>query len=41
MVPFVLAVLFGSSRWMLTGRTNAISLTTMALVAPLAVVDSL
>lgn len=40
MVPCVVAALFGSSRLMVTGPANAISLTTMALVAPLAVVGS-
>jgi SulP family sulfate permease len=34
------AALFGSSRLMVTGPANAISLTTMALIAPLAVVGS-
>ena len=36
MVPCLVAALFGSSRLMVTGPANAISLTTMALVAPLA-----
>ena len=40
MVPCVVAALFGSSRLMVTGPANAISLTTMALVAPLAAVGS-
>ncbi len=40
MVPCAVAALFGSSRLMVTGPANAISLTTMALVAPLAVVGS-
>ncbi len=40
MVPCMVAALFGSSRLMVTGPANAISLTTMALVAPLAVVGS-
>lgn len=40
MVPCLVAALFGSSRLMVTGPANAISLTTMALVAPLAVVGS-
>jgi Sulfate permease and related transporters (MFS superfamily) len=40
MVPCIVAALFGSSRLMVTGPANAISLTTMALVAPLAVVGS-
>ncbi len=40
MVPCLVAALFGSSRLMVTGPANAISLTTMALIAPLAVVGS-
>lgn len=40
MVPCIVAALFGSSRLMVTGPANAISLTTMALIAPLAVVGS-
>jgi SulP family sulfate permease len=36
MVPCVVAALFGSSRLMITGPANAISLTTLALIAPLA-----
>lgn len=40
MVPCMVAALFGSSRLMVTGPANAISLTTMALVAPLAAVGS-
>lgn len=40
MVPCLVAALFGSSRLMVTGPANAISLTTMALVAPLAVPGS-
>ncbi len=40
MMPCVIAALFGSSRLMVTGPANAISLTTMALVAPLAAVGS-
>jgi sulfate permease, SulP family len=40
MLPCVVAALFGSSRLMVTGPANAISLTTMALVAPLAAVGS-
>lgn len=40
MVPCIVAALFGSSRLMVTGPANAISLTTMALVAPLAAVGS-
>lgn len=39
-VPCMLAALFGASRAMVTGPANAISLTTMALIAPLAVVES-
>jgi sulfate permease, SulP family len=40
MLPCVVAALFGASRLMVTGPANAISLTTMALVAPLAAVGS-
>ena len=40
MVPCLLAALFGSSRLMVTGPANAISLTTMALIAPLALPES-
>ncbi len=40
MVPCIVAALFGSSRLMVTGPANAISLTTMALVVPLAAVGS-
>ncbi len=36
MVPCLVAALFGSSRLMVTGPANAISLTTLALMAPLA-----
>ena len=36
MVPCLVAALFGSSRQMVTGPANAISLTTLALIAPLA-----
>ena len=36
MVPCVIAALFGSSRLMVTGPATAISLTTLALIAPLA-----
>jgi len=36
MVPCLVAALFGSSRLMVTGPANAISLTTIAVVAPLA-----
>lgn len=39
-VPCIVAALFGASRLMVTGPANAISLTTMALVAPLAAVGS-
>jgi sulfate permease, SulP family len=40
MLPCIVAALFGSSRLMVTGPANAIALTTMALVAPLAAVGS-
>jgi len=40
LVPCIVAALFGSSRLMVTGPANAISLTTMALLAPLAAVGS-
>lgn len=40
MVPCIVAAMFGGSRLMVTGPANAISLTTMALVAPLAAVGS-
>lgn len=40
MVPCIVAALFGSSRLMVTGPANAISLTTLALIAPLAVAGS-
>ena len=40
MVPCVIAALFGSSRLMVTGPATAISLTTLALIAPLAVPGS-
>ncbi len=40
MLPCMVAALFGSSRLMVTGPANAISLTTMALIAPLALVGS-
>ncbi len=40
MVPCILAAIFGSSRVMVTGPANAISLTTMALIAPLAAVGT-
>ena len=36
MVPCIVAALFGSSRLMITGPANAISLTTLALIAPIA-----
>ena len=39
-LPCIVAALFGASRLMVTGPANAISLTTMALVAPLAAVGS-
>ncbi len=40
MVPCFVAALFGSSRQMVSGPANAISLTTLALVTPLAVAGS-
>jgi sulfate permease, SulP family len=40
MLPCIVAALFGSSRLMVTGPANAISLTTMALIAPLAMPGS-
>jgi len=40
MVPCAVAALFGSSRLMITGPANAISLTTLALIAPLALPGS-
>jgi sulfate permease, SulP family len=40
MVPCVIAALFGSSRAMVTGPANAISLTILAIMAPFAVVGS-
>lgn len=40
MVPCIVAALFGSSRLMVTGPANAISLMTMALITPLAAVGS-
>lgn len=40
MVPCLFAALFGSSRLMVTGPANAISLTTMALIAPMALPES-
>jgi SulP family sulfate permease len=40
MVPCIIAAFFGSSRLMVTGPANAISLTTMALIAPLAIPES-
>jgi sulfate permease, SulP family len=36
MIPCVIAALFGSSRVMVTGPANAISLTVLAIIAPLA-----
>jgi len=39
-IPCIIAALLGSSRLMITGPANAISLTTMALVAPLALPGS-
>jgi sulfate permease, SulP family len=40
MIPCIVAALFGSSRLMVTGPANAISLTTLALIAPLAAAGS-
>ena len=40
MVPCVIAALFGSSRVMVTGPANAISLTVLAIMAPLAAPES-
>jgi SulP family sulfate permease len=40
MLPCLIAALFGSSRLMVTGPANAISLTTMALIMPLAIPES-
>ncbi len=40
MVPCIVAALFGSSRQMVSGPANAISLTTLALIAPLAAVGT-
>lgn len=40
MIPCLIAALFGSSRLMVTGPANAISLTTMALISPLALPES-
>lgn len=40
MLPCIVAAMFGSSRLMVTGPANAISLTTMALITPLAMVGS-
>ena len=40
MVPCLIAALFGSSRLMVTGPANAISLMTMSLIVPLAVEGS-
>ena len=40
MLPCIVAAMFGSSRLMVTGPANAISLTTLALIAPLAAVGS-
>jgi len=40
MLPCLIAALFGSSRLMVTGPANAISLTTMALITPLAIPES-
>ncbi|MBN9430752.1 MAG: hypothetical protein J0H09_30025 [Burkholderiales bacterium] len=40
MVPCIVAALFGASRLMVTGPANAISLTVLSLIAPLAVAGS-
>ncbi len=40
MLPCIVAALFGSSRLMVTGPANAISLTTVALIAPLATIGT-
>ena len=40
MLPCIVAAVFGSSRLMVTGPANAISLTTVALIGPLAAVGS-
>ena len=40
MIPCVIAALFGSSRVMVTGPANAISLTVLAIMAPLATPES-
>ncbi len=40
MVPCIVAALFGSSRQMVSGPANAISLTVLALIAPLAAAGS-
>ncbi|MGD9943016.1 MAG: SulP family inorganic anion transporter [Burkholderiaceae bacterium] len=40
MVPCIVAALFGASRMMVTGPANAISLTVLSLIAPLAVAGS-
>ncbi|MGL5004576.1 MAG: SulP family inorganic anion transporter, partial [Casimicrobium sp.] len=40
MVPCVIAALFGSSRLMVTGPANAISLTVLAMIAPFAAPES-
>jgi sulfate permease, SulP family len=40
MVPCVVAALFGSSRLMVTGPANAISLTVLAMIAPFAAPES-
>jgi sulfate permease, SulP family len=40
MVPCIIAALFGSSLQMVSGPANAISLTTLALIAPLAIAGS-
>ena len=40
MLPWIVAAVFGSSRLMVSGPANAISLTTVALIGPLAAVGS-
>ena len=40
MIPCIIAALFGSSRVMVTGPANAISLTVLAIIAPLAQPES-
>ncbi len=40
MIPCIVAALFGASRQMITGPANAISLTVLAMIAPLATPES-